>query len=168
MKQEWMSGPLVRRCEGHRALLVMGVLNIPGFDGFGSFTGDIMQWCDLAASLVALGAHIDVLCGAEDDRFLPDEPTNIVIGKYSIIFADYHGLRALNKMYSTVHRWIELNSVQCRLRIIDAFGTERSFLRTTNRTGKWIPAGINLHEEQFLTFEPHRVQSGGFHRTTHS
>jgi len=165
MKREWMSGP--RKLQGHRALLVMGLLNIAGFDGSGSFVGDIMQWCDLAASLVGLGAQIDVLCGAKDDVFLPDSPqSNIFLGKYSIIFADYHGLHALDKMYQTAHERQEFNAVACRFRIIDAFGTERSFLQRTNRKGRWVPAGVNLREEQFLTFEPHHVQPGFLQNNT--
>jgi len=160
MKAEWQASPLRRQGRGYRVLLVMGLLNMKGFDGSGSFTGDMMQWADTAAALAVLGAQVDVFCGESRDVFLPAAPqSGMPLSFYSTILADYGGLLHLHKIYKAAGREHELLDAACKLRILDEFGTEESFLRRRNRTQSgWIPRSVVLHANQILTFEPHHIQ----------
>lgn len=162
MSKEWMAQSSHTEHKQH-ILLVMGLLDI-GFDGSGSFTGDIMQWCDLAAGLHVLGTQVSIYGGKNRHRHLPDILTSdFNITAYSLIFIDYLALGMFQRMYATAKQEHVLDSVLCRFRILDEFGTEQSFIRKENRIpNAWIPRGIHLLEQQILTFEPHHIQEGGF------
>lgn len=164
MSNEWIAQSTHTGHKQH-ILLVMGLLNI-GFDGSGSYTGDIMQWCDLAAGLHVLGTQVSIYGGKKRHRHLPDILTSdFNITAYSLIFIDYFALGMFQRMYATAKQGHVLDSVLCRFRILDEFGTERSFIRKENPIRNvWVPRGIHLREEQILTFEPHHIQEGDFHQ----
>ena len=164
MSKEWMAESVPTE-HPQRILLVMGLLDI-GFDGSGSFTGDIMQWCDLAAGLHVLGTQVSIYGGKKRHRHLPDILTSdFNITAYSLIFIDYLALGMFQRMYATAKQEHVLDSVLCRFRILDEFGTERSFIRKENRIpNAHIPRGMHLLEQQILTFEPHHIQRGDYHQ----
>ena len=150
MSTEWIAESSPKH-HPHHILLVMGLLDI-GFDGSGSFTGDIMQWCDLAAGLHVLGTQVSIYGGKKRHKHLPNILTSDCnITAYSLIFIDYLALGMFQRMYATAKQEHVLDSVLCRFRILDEFGTERSFIRKENRIpNAWVPRGIHLLEEQIF------------------
>ena len=125
-----------------------------------------MQWCDIAAGLAVLGANVEVYGGTRRQQFLPNVlAPNMDLTQFTTIISDYIGLKLFKRMYVQAKREQELYQVACRFRIVDAFGTERSFLQKNKRLSyDWVPSGIDLVEKQILTFEPHHVQTGNFHQ----
>jgi len=161
MQAEWMSGPLCGQGKGHKVLLIPGLLNVRGMDGSGNYIGDTMQRADLAAGLVALGVKVEVYCGGHADTFLPDAPlADMPLNKYSVIFADYMGIGHTYRIYAQAGRTNEVSDAVCKICVIDAFGTEESYIRKRNRVpSRIVPQQIPfLHEAQILIFEDHHIQ----------
>lgn len=147
-------------------LLVMAVLELNGFDGFGKYTGDIMQWCDIAAALIVSGAQVDVYGGSNYKSRLPNTlKPDWSLESYDIIFIDYVGLQLFVRMFTAAGREHELQISSCKFRVVDTFGTERSFLQNQDRVfHPLIPRNITLEEKQILTFEPHHIEAGNYHQ----
>ncbi|XP_018612632.2 alpha-1,6-mannosylglycoprotein 6-beta-N-acetylglucosaminyltransferase B-like [Scleropages formosus] len=145
-----------------RILVHMGFLTEDVFSSVvskGGPLGEMVQWADILTALYVLGHRVEVSASFKDlQGFLgvPQRRNSCpVTGSlpFDLIYTDYHGLRQMRE-----YMGVSLKAHQCRIRVIDTFGTEPAYnnklyaVKNGYRSnwGHW-----NLDCRQYMTMFPH-------------
>lgn len=169
-KQGWTLEKRVRK----RVLLHLGLLTKETGLKFGEKSlkggplGELIQWSDLMASLYILGHEI--IISSEIRTFLDYAKADPALKSscpvapgqehVSVIYTDIMGLRQIKKKMKA-----SLQNYQCRLRVLDSFGTQAEFnhmpyylrhrAELTRGKSKNVWGGHQLNLKQFYTMYPH-------------
>ena len=78
-----------------------------------------------------------------------------IISTFDIILTDIDGVKLLQRSLGQEYDY----EVECRLRVLDSFGTDEifNFKNSTIKPNYWGQLGLNL--KQFWTFYPHNKDS---------
>ncbi|XP_056895505.1 alpha-1,6-mannosylglycoprotein 6-beta-N-acetylglucosaminyltransferase A-like isoform X2 [Takifugu flavidus] len=119
--------------------------------------GELVQWSDLVSTLHILGHHLHLSASITDLKIFlgglksgcPSMPTL----EPNLIYTDILGLQQMQKALPNI--W---SKYQCKIRILDSFGTEPDFNHVSWAKGHNLSSpygGLNLIPLQFYTMFPH-------------
>uniref|UniRef100_A0A8C9R109 alpha-1,6-mannosyl-glycoprotein 6-beta-N-acetylglucosaminyltransferase n=1 Tax=Scleropages formosus TaxID=113540 RepID=A0A8C9R109_SCLFO len=137
-----------------RILVHMGFLTEDVFSSVvskGGPLGEMVQWADILTALYVLGHRVEVSASFKDLQGNSCPVTGSL--PFDLIYTDYHGLRQMRE-----YMGVSLKAHQCRIRVIDTFGTEPAYnnklyaVKNGYRSnwGHW-----NLDCRQYMTMFPH-------------
>ncbi|XP_074644421.1 alpha-1,6-mannosylglycoprotein 6-beta-N-acetylglucosaminyltransferase A-like [Tubulanus polymorphus] len=141
-----------------RILVIPGVVTLtnmaqPGVIRTGGPLGDLVQWADVIAALHALGHNVVLRHDFKKTsaRLTLTQP-GCQYGGFDLIYTDIIGAKQLSKSV--------FKKYKCRLRLLDAYGTEAMFNYPNPRHPAAMKyrstyGGLGLHLKQFFTYFPH-------------